>query len=137
MGLISNQGAGSKSIDERGPRIGGAHRARIGPRIGGLFWVLKGGRRKEEGGAGSANIAQSHRIYSAHRVAHRVWLVEGGGRREEGGGRRERGGAGSANIAVSRSIGAYFGWRMEGFAQALRRPSPQGPQAPRPPSVCA
>ena len=22
------------------------------------------------------------------------------------------------------------GWRMEGFAQALRRPSPQGPQGP-------
>ena len=72
LGLISNQGAGSKSIDERGPRIGGAHRARIGPRIGGLFWVLKGGRRKEEGWAGSANIAQSHQIYGAHRVAHRV-----------------------------------------------------------------
>ena len=29
------------------------------------------------------------------------------------------------------------GWRREGFVQALRRPSPQGPQAPRPPSVQA
>ena len=63
---------------------------------------MKGGRRKEEGGAGSANIAQSHRIYSAYRVAHRVWLVEeeGGGRR----GRKEEGGAGSANIAQSHQI---------------------------------
>ena len=46
--------------------------ARIGPRIRDLFWVSKGGGRKEEGGAESANVAQSHQTYSAHSVEYRV-----------------------------------------------------------------